>query len=205
MDTTRTRRRRIRNSFIVGGVVVLLAAGGGTAWALDRFVVEHVEISDVAAYEAEQTAEAATAAPTPTETATPAETVVTDNSYDNGSTSITINQVVTGSGAETVTYYVADVVVSDATAVKSAFANNQFGENIIDETSDIAAANNAIFAINGDYYGFRDTGIVIRNGVVFRDEPARTGLAFIPTARSRFMTRPAPLPTNWLRREYGTH
>jgi exopolysaccharide biosynthesis protein len=35
-----------------------------------------------------------------------------------------------------------------------------------------------VFAINGDYYGFRDTGIVIRNGVVFRDEGARQGLAF---------------------------
>ncbi len=32
-----------------------------------------------------------------------------------------------------------------------------------------------MFAINGDYYGFRDTGIVIRNGVVYRDEGARDG------------------------------
>ena len=29
-----------------------------------------------------------------------------------------------------------------------------------------------------DYYGFRDTGIVIRNGVAFRDKGARQGLAF---------------------------
>jgi len=69
-------------------------------------------------------------------------------------------------------------VLSDATGLRSAFANNQFGQNIIADTSDIAAANNAILAINGDYYGFRDTGIVIRNGVVYRDEGARQGLAF---------------------------
>jgi exopolysaccharide biosynthesis protein len=31
-------------------------------------------------------------------------------------------------------------------------------------------------AINGDYYGFRDDGIVIRNGVIYRNEPARQGL-----------------------------
>ncbi|ACL41184.1 conserved hypothetical protein [Pseudarthrobacter chlorophenolicus A6] len=55
---------------------------------------------------------------------------------------------------------------------------DSFGENITETTSAIAEANNAIFAINGDYYGFRDTGIVIRNGVVFRDEGARQGLAF---------------------------
>lgn len=35
-----------------------------------------------------------------------------------------------------------------------------------------------MFAINGDYYGFGSTGIEIRNGVVYRDEPARQGLAF---------------------------
>jgi len=33
----------------------------------------------------------------------------------------------------------------------------------------MADANDAIFAINGDYYGFRDTGLVIRNGILYRD------------------------------------
>ncbi len=89
-----------------------------------------------------------------------------------------ISTVVAGSGDETVTYYVADVMLSDATVLRSAFAGNQFGENITETTSQIAADNGAIFAINGDYYGFRDTGIVIRNGVVYRDEGAREGLAF---------------------------
>jgi exopolysaccharide biosynthesis protein len=73
---------------------------------------------------------------------------------------------------------VADVLLSDATKLSNAFANDQFGQNIIETTSDIAAENNAIFAINGDYYGFREDGIIIRNGVIYRDLPARTGLAF---------------------------
>jgi len=42
-----------------------------------------------------------------------------------------------------------------------------------------------VFAINGDYYGFRSTGIVIRNGVAFRDEPARTGLAMYTDGTAR--------------------
>lgn len=33
----------------------------------------------------------------------------------------------------------------------------------------MAQNNNAIFAINGDYYGFRDYGYVIRNGVLYRE------------------------------------
>jgi exopolysaccharide biosynthesis protein len=62
--------------------------------------------------------------------------------------------------------------------VRSAFANDQFGENIIANPSDIAADAGAVLAINGDYYGFRTTGIVIRNGVAFRDKGARQGIAF---------------------------
>lgn len=34
-----------------------------------------------------------------------------------------------------------------------------------------------MLAINGDYDGFRDTGIVIRNGVAYRDQGARQGWA----------------------------
>lgn len=152
-----------------------LSAGGATAWALDRFVVPHVEISDVSAYQASQSG---TTTGTSTASVSTTGTVATDTSYVSGSSNISVSKVTTGSGDSTVTYYVADVVLSDATALKSAFANNSFGQNITEDTSDIAADNNAVFAINGDYYGFRDTGIVIRNGVVFRDEGARQGLAF---------------------------
>ena len=104
--------------------------------------------------------------------------MVTDTSYESSSSAISISTVTTGSGDDTVTYYVADVTLTDATALRSAFAQNSFGLNITEDTSDIAADNGAVFAINGDYYGFRDTGIVIRNGVVYRDEGAREGLAF---------------------------
>ena len=45
------------------------------------------------------------------------------------------------------------------------------------------------FAINGDYYGFRDTGIVIRNGVVFRDEGARAGPRVLPRRHGRGLRR----------------
>ncbi|MFB2586666.1 phosphodiester glycosidase family protein [Herbiconiux liukaitaii] len=164
--TTRRHRWLRRRNVIIGSVLgVALVAGLGTTWALDRYVIAHVEISDVAAYEAEQSALTGTVDDTATdETATGAD--------------ISISTITTGTGDDTVTYYVADVTLSDATVLRSAFAQNSFGENITETTSDIAEDNNAIFAINGDYYGFRDTGIVIRNGVVYRDTGAREGLAF---------------------------
>lgn len=167
-----TKPRHLRTALIAGGLTVALAVGGATAWAADRFLIEHVEISDVSAYEAENSAVE------PTTSATNAAGAVDGDTYSDGATSVTVSQVVTGSGDDTLTYYVADVVLSEATRLRSAFAKDQFGENITETTSGIAEDNDAVFAINGDYYGFRDTGIVIRNGVVYRDSPARTGLAF---------------------------
>lgn len=174
----RKKRRRLRNGLIAGGLVFVLAAGGTAAWAADRFLVEHVEIADVSAYEADNSTVTTDAGSSSDDTSGAAETVLTDTSYSDGDTTITISKVTTGSGADTVTYYLADVVVDDATQLRSAFAKDQFGENITENTSTIAAENDAIFAINGDYYGFRSTGIEIRNGVVYRDEGAREGLAF---------------------------
>jgi len=169
---------------------VLLPLGGATAWALDRFVVEHVEIADVSAYEASQgldasgassqgaTADDGAGASTGTSAGTSVGTGTVDgDTYTSDSTSITVSRVTTGSGDDTLTYYVADVVLSDMTDLRSAFAQDAFGTNITETTSDIAADNGAVLAVNGDYYGFRDTGIVIRNGVVYRDEGAREGLA----------------------------
>lgn len=185
--TNRRARRWSRRARVIAfAAIVCLLGGAGTAttWALNRFVIDHVEIDDVAAYEAEQRAAAGDAGTTAadgesaaTEDSSTAVTM-TEDSYTNGDISISVTRYATGSGTDAVTYYVADVTLADASTLRSAFANNQFGQNIIAKTSEIAAANDAVFAINGDYYGFRDTGIVIRNGVVYRDEPARTGLAF---------------------------
>ncbi len=138
-------------------------------------------MTDVAAYEAEHSSVSTTTDASSADGATAADAtapIITDSTFDDGSTSVTLATMTTGTGSSTVTYYVADVILSDATALRSAFANNQFGENITQTTSEIAEANGAVFAINGDYYGFRSTGIEIRNGVVYRDEGAREGLAF---------------------------
>ncbi|ALG30819.1 exopolysaccharide biosynthesis protein [Glutamicibacter halophytocola] len=151
----------------MGSLAVLASAGGGAGWALDRFVIEHVEQTGV-------TSAAATSATTASETAAS----VTDTSYTSNLAKINITKTVTGSGSNQVTYFAADLKLQQGTVLASAFAKDSFGENITETTSAIAENNSAVFAINGDYYGFRDTGIVIRNGVAYRDKGAREGLAF---------------------------
>ncbi len=159
-STAVTSRKVSRRALLGGALAVVASAGGGTAWALDRFVIEHAEVTD---------ASSAWASATPTATATAAST--------DTSASVTVTKKTVGSGANLVTYYVADLKLAAGTALRAALAKDTFGENIIENTSTIATSNNAAWAINGDYYGFRDTGIVIRNGVAFRDSGARQGLA----------------------------
>ncbi len=65
--------------------------------------------------------------------------------------------------------YVAEVWLSSAQYLKTAFAENSYGKNVPAKTSEIASQCEAILAINGDYYGARESGYVIRNGVVYRD------------------------------------
>lgn len=68
--------------------------------------------------------------------------------------------------------YVADVELDSADALQTAFANDTYGKNVTAKTSAIAAANNAVLAINGDFYGAREKGYVIRNGKLYRDTSA---------------------------------
>jgi len=68
---------------------------------------------------------------------------------------------------------VADVQLSSPEYLKSAFAQNAYGKNVTEKTSEIALRNNAILAINGDYYGTQEEGYVIRNGTLYRSEAAR--------------------------------
>lgn len=75
--------------------------------------------------------------------------------------------------------YVADVVLSTAQSLQTAFAEDSYGRNITQTTSAIAQAHNAILAINGDYYGAQETGYVIRNGVVYRDTASNKELLCI--------------------------
>ena len=88
-----------------------------------------------------------------------------DTSYSDDNISITL----TKKTVSNTQVYIADITVSSAEYLKTALAQNTYGTNVTAKTSITAANNNAILAINGDYYGANSTGYVIRNGVVYRD------------------------------------
>ena len=66
--------------------------------------------------------------------------------------------------------YVAQIKVSQVTSLRTAFAQNAYGRNVTATTSETAENVGAVLAINGDYYGAREKGYVIRNGVLYREE-----------------------------------
>ncbi|MBR0092175.1 MAG: phosphodiester glycosidase family protein [Lachnospiraceae bacterium] len=118
----------------------------------------------------------ASAADSGTGTETGGTATVTTDSYEDENISIQITQYETND----TTVYVADVTLSSAEYLQTAFAQNAYGKNVKAETSEIAAQNGAILAVNGDFYGSRNRGYVIRDGVLYRDSSnGNEGLALM--------------------------
>ena len=166
-------------------VWALLLFGFTVYAALDTFVIRHAYTVVEAESPAEQTAEATAestppatviqasiAEATPEATAAPteaAQVISTANSYSDGNVIISISEV----RAYDSTVYVADVVLASPEYLQTAFANSTYGRNVTAKTSSIAENANAVLAINGDYYGARQSGYVIRNGVIYRSTANR--------------------------------
>lgn len=91
---------------------------------------------------------------------------ITADSYKSDSINITINRV----QEDEVTYYVADIYLSDIQYFKTGFAGGSYARGRTASVLDMARENEAILAITGDYYGIRDSGVVIRNGELYREK-----------------------------------
>ena len=93
------------------------------------------------------------------------EVIETETSYKSKNVNVSMTKV-EESG---VTYYIQDIYVRNIENLKSAFADDTYGKAITDSVLDMAVENDAVSAINGDYYGVESSGVVIRNGVLYRD------------------------------------
>ena len=147
----------IKKPYVYASLFSLCLAGGFTYSMLKTFVLSEA-ITGVAT-----TTSSATVTNTNATTASSATT--TDTSYSDDNIQVTLETITTNN----TTVYVADVKVSSAEYLKTALAQNTYGTNITAKTSAIASSNNAILAVNGDYYGANSTGYVIKNGVIYRD------------------------------------
>ena len=146
----------LKKRYAYASVLGLLLTGSFSYSMLKTFVLAET-ISTVATTSTSSNAAAASQA---AKTAT-----VTDSSYKDDNISVNLSETTVNNTQ----VYVADITLSSSDYLKTAFAQNAYGTNVTAKTSVTSADNNAILAVNGDYYGANSTGYVIRNGVVYRD------------------------------------
>ena len=146
----------LKKRYAYASVVGLLLTGSFRYSMLKTFVLAETISTVASTSSSTNTATASQAAKTAT---------VTDSSYKDENISINLTETTVNNTQ----VYLADVTVSSSEYLKTAFAQNAFGTNVTAKTSETATDNNAILAVNGDYYGANSTGYVIRNGVVYRD------------------------------------
>ncbi len=97
------------------------------------------------------------------------EVTETESSYQSPNISISVSRETTDDGS--VTYYIADIYLKNITSFQTAMARNTYGSGYRAEITDMAKISNALVAVNGDYYGNTNEGVVIRNGVIYRANP----------------------------------
>jgi exopolysaccharide biosynthesis protein len=79
---------------------------------------------------------------------------------------------------EGLVYFVADILVKDPAQLAYAFSYDTF-RGARESVSDIADRNASVLAINGDFCGFHNEGVIIRGGEVFRRQNSRRHLMIV--------------------------
>lgn len=146
----------LKKPYLYASVLGLLLTSSFTYSMLKTFVLAETISTVSNAGSTSNTAEASKAAKN---------AQVTNTSYSDGNISVTLTEKTVNETQ----VYVADITLSSSDYLKTALAQNSYGTNVTAKTSVTATENNAILAVNGDYYGANSSGYVIRNGVVYRD------------------------------------
>lgn len=162
-------RRKVRRIWRIAASIILFLWTIWTlldAFVIPRDIIHRSETNEIASgLSTSQTEDPGIADDAGDEENVLTEPVITNTSYEDGHISI---QIRTMRRLDT-DIYIADIVVDNPNLLQTALAGDAFGRNLTDTTSSIAEANNAVLAINGDYYGFRDAGYVMRGGYLYRD------------------------------------
>jgi exopolysaccharide biosynthesis protein len=111
----------------------------------------------------------------------------TDRSYRSDTISVTISR----HQADDAVYFLADIYLTALDQFRTALAADTFGKGFSEPVLDMSARHNAIVSITGDYYGIRDFGIVVRDGILYRDVLFQDSLILYPDGRME--TIPASL------------
>ncbi len=143
----------------------LILIGAMVFTVLDAFVIPKTMVAQQTTAENTTVAGQLAAATENTQIAQSSDANITDSTYKDENIKISIQTI----RQYDTDIYIADIQVSDPSYLKTALAENTYGRNVKETTSAMAEEHQAILAINGDYYGFRNYGYVLRNGILYRD------------------------------------
>ena len=115
---------------------------------------------------------------------TAGEIVQTENSYKSENINVNVSHY----SEDGVIYNIAEIYIRDLKYFKTAFGGEAFKKST-EKLPVLAERHNAIIAISGDHYGARAKGVVVRNGVMYRNTKFED--IGILTDRGELITMPA--------------
>ena len=98
---------------------------------------------------------------------TDGQVVKTNNSYQSANLNVTFQKHYFDDIRSRV--YLVDIYVADITCLRTVFAKDTYGRGIKEWITKMTKRTGCIAAMNSDYYGSRDFGVVVRNGTLYRD------------------------------------
>lgn len=95
------------------------------------------------------------------------------NTYDYDTLKIQLDQWHYAFKKHDLRFFIVHLYLDHPTQMQTAFAGEAYSKRNVEAPSDIAARHNAVLAINGDYYNYKDDyGMIIRNGMLYRSAPS---------------------------------
>ena len=95
---------------------------------------------------------------------TDGDVVQTENAYMSENINVTFSRI----EEDGIIYHVADIYITDIRYLRGGFSHGMYSARSA-PISETASLYNAVVALSGDHYRARYEGIVVRNGVLYRD------------------------------------
>ena len=122
--------------------------------------------------------------------------VKTKTSYKSPNLSIDIIKSSVGKGQKKVNYYIADFYIANLNCLQSYFADNTYGVGYKEPLKQMSQINSALTSINGDSYSnnrHKESGTIIRNGVVYRNQSTNADMCVLYNNREMKLISPGTI------------
>lgn len=100
---------------------------------------------------------------------------VTDSLFQNENVNITFSTIRYG-GADC---HIADIYVADISCFATCLAKDTYGKGYSESCKSMAKRNDSLVLLSGDFYGARSDGVVIRNGMLYRNKRSSRDIAVL--------------------------